>query len=279
MVKKLEFHKVANIFPLLEGKDYESFKVGVAETGEIKQPITLYRGKIIDGRNRYRVSRDLDIPCPSEKWNEEGSLTQFVVDLNENRRHMDTSQRAMAAARAKPHYAAEAKKRQRDHGNTAPGREKTLRAELPEVKGGRRARDDAAKAFSVGGRTVDYATKVIEKGSVELQKAVDKKEIPVSTAADIATLTNSEQKAVVKAAKAGDKKAVQAASRKARPRKKPTQKRKETPKLISDLLRGLENLIRHIERSTKGTGVQRERALLDLRNCRKRINESSGFLT
>jgi hypothetical protein len=38
----LEFHPLADIFPLLEGQD-------------LHEPIVLFEGKILDGRNRYRA--------------------------------------------------------------------------------------------------------------------------------------------------------------------------------------------------------------------------------
>ena len=70
----------------------------------------------------------------------------------------------MVAARARGAYDKQAKERQRG------GRGgKLLPVSLPEAKGD--SRDQAAKAVGVSGRTVDYATRVLNRGTPELIKA------------------------------------------------------------------------------------------------------------
>ncbi len=64
----------------------------------------------------------------------------------------------MSAARAREFYERLAKERQKDHGKTAPGKAKTLKANLPEVSPGQ-ARDQAGKVFGVSGKSVDHATR------------------------------------------------------------------------------------------------------------------------
>lgn len=75
----------------------------------------------------------------------------------------------MCAARARDIYEREAKERQvvrkGDQAGTSP-------ANLPDLDKGD-ARDKAGKAFGVSGKSVDHATRVIEKGIPELVKAVD----------------------------------------------------------------------------------------------------------
>jgi len=63
-------------------------------------------------------------------------------------RHLSESQRAMVGARVKERYVKLAKERQKEHRGTAPGRGKTLPANLPEVTPGD-ARDQAGKAVGV----------------------------------------------------------------------------------------------------------------------------------
>jgi len=86
----------------------------------------------------------------------------------------------MVAARAREIYDRQAKERQKNHGGTAPGK-KSLPVNLPELKGD--ARDHAAKAVGVSGKTVDYATKVLKTATPEVIKAVDEGRMAVSTAA------------------------------------------------------------------------------------------------
>lgn len=69
------------------------------------------------------------------------------------------------AARARDYYDRQAKERQkRKPADSVP-------ENLPEQKGD--ARDQAAKAAGVSGKTVDFATKVLKQGTPELVKAVD----------------------------------------------------------------------------------------------------------
>src|SRR5258708_13516885 len=62
-----------------------------------REPIILYRGKILDGRNRYRACRLKDI---NPRFREElpPDPYAFVASANLHRRHLDASQRAMIAA-------------------------------------------------------------------------------------------------------------------------------------------------------------------------------------
>ena len=111
----LEFHPVAEIFPLMEASDYDQFLADIRENGCL-EPIWLYDGKIIDGRNRYRACLDVGIEPAFRTWNGEGSLVQFVVSLNLHRRHLTSSQRAAIAAEALSQLQKEAKERQREGG-------------------------------------------------------------------------------------------------------------------------------------------------------------------
>lgn len=111
----MEFHPVANIFPLLQGEEYEKLRADIAESGLI-QPIWVHPdGRIIDGRNRWRACVDTGTNARFETWDIErhGSLVAFVVSLNLHRRHLDSSQRAAIAVEVLPMLEEEARERQR----------------------------------------------------------------------------------------------------------------------------------------------------------------------
>jgi hypothetical protein len=76
-----------------------------------------------------------------------------VSERNLKRRHLTQSQRATAAAEAKPLIAVEAKKRQEEHGKTAPGRKKPLGLKIGEVSA--KSSDQAGKLFGVSGAYVE----------------------------------------------------------------------------------------------------------------------------
>jgi len=58
------FHPLAEIFPLLEGTDFEELVADVRAHG-VREPIWLYQGEILDGRNRYRAAAVAGVPCPT----------------------------------------------------------------------------------------------------------------------------------------------------------------------------------------------------------------------
>ena len=119
----------------------------------------------------------------------------FDVKLGNYRCHLDTSQKAMVAARAKGMYEREAKERQRIRKGKQAGASVKNSAQL----NGQKSRDAAGKAVGVSGFSVDAATKVLKKGAPELQEAVDKGTIKVSTAARLAEAPKRVQRSALKA--------------------------------------------------------------------------------
>ena len=58
--EEIEFHETASIFPLMEGKEFDDLKEDIKKNG-LLEPILLYKEQIIDGRNRFRACKDLEI--------------------------------------------------------------------------------------------------------------------------------------------------------------------------------------------------------------------------
>src|SRR3954470_3724888 len=93
----LKYHPLANIFPLLEGQEFDDLAADVSAHGVI-EPIWIYNDQIIDGRNRYRAAQQAGVDCPMREYLG-NDPTAFVVSLNLKRRHLSESQRAMIAAK------------------------------------------------------------------------------------------------------------------------------------------------------------------------------------
>lgn len=134
----IPIHPLAEIFPAIEGEAFAALKADIAANG-LSVPITLWRGAIIDGRNRYRALVELGavtgatagdiegppwlIPVERVDGLDANDLPGFVISRNLTRRHLSESQRAMVAARLSE--------------MSAPGRPKRQDVEDHEVSSGR----------------------------------------------------------------------------------------------------------------------------------------------
>jgi hypothetical protein len=78
-VKKLTYHPVADLFPLLQGAEFDELVDNIREVGQI-DPILKCRGQIIDGRHRACVK--LGIRPKFEEWDGKGSLTAISASRN-----------------------------------------------------------------------------------------------------------------------------------------------------------------------------------------------------
>jgi len=167
----LEFHPLANIFPLVEGQDFAELVADIREHG-LHEAIVLYEDKILDGRNRYRACEAAGIE-PTFTVYQGDDPVAYVVSLNLRRRHLSESQRAMVAAKL-----ATLKLGDNQHSEGLPiGRSSEL--------------------LNVGERTVARAREVQEHGTPELVSAVERGAVSVSAAADVAALPAQEQREIV----------------------------------------------------------------------------------
>lgn len=183
-MNNLENHKYADLFPAISGNEFEEFKRDIELNG-LRESIWLYEGKILDGRNRYRACNETNTE-PTFKTYEGNDPLGFVVSLNLTRRHLDTSQRAMVAA----------KLANLNHGQKKSDTEISV------------SQPEAAKLLNVSTDSVQFAKKVIEKATPELVQMVERNEVSVSVAATISELEEPEQQEIV--AK-GEKEILQAA--------------------------------------------------------------------
>jgi len=181
-----EFHEVANLFPLLQGDEFDDFCQDILENG-LLEPIWLHpNGKIIDGRNRYNACQKVGVAPRYKTWDGQGSLVSFVVSLNLHRRHLTSGQKAALAVELEPFFAAEAKERQ--VATQLQGKSKDGEPVFGEGKNSLtekgQARDQAAAAVGANGRYVSDA-KRLKREAPQVFEQVKSGEISIPEAKKI----------------------------------------------------------------------------------------------
>ena len=186
-VETVEFHPLANVFPLLEGEEFDRFVEDIKRNG-LREPIVKTPdNRILDGRNRYRAClkagvepRFETIQEPPEKW------LGFVISKNIRRRHLTASQCALAAAELVT----------TTHGDN---RYKFRAEAVPVI-----TQPQAAAIFGISDRLVRDAFKVMEE-SKELHELVGTGEVPVTIAADVVRNSPKHVATFIEEVKAGKK--------------------------------------------------------------------------
>lgn len=177
----MKTHPIAAIFPLLEGAEFDALVADITAHGLI-HPIVTFEEQILDGRNRWRACKAARVEPKFEKFRGKDPVS-YVISTNITRRHLNESQRAMAAAKL---------------ANLDEGRpSKTLSIE-------RVSQAQAAEKLNVSLGSLSRARTVLDTGAPELITAVNAGRMAVSAAAEIAALPKSEQAAIVAKVERGE---------------------------------------------------------------------------
>jgi hypothetical protein len=158
-MRTLEPHPLVDLFPLMEGDEYAALREDIRVNG-LFDPITLYQGRILDGRNRYRACEEAGVGIATVEFDPEndGDPRVWVISRNLKRRHLNESQRAMIAAKL---------------ANLDRGRLQ----ENPPI-GGISAKQ-ASEMLNIGERSIERARVVRSKAAPELKTAVEKGHVSV----------------------------------------------------------------------------------------------------
>lgn len=227
MTESIPAHPAAELFPLLEGDEFDALVADISERG-LTHPVWTYVDQelgevILDGRNRARAMASLGIDWRAHSRRYTGDdPVGFSISENVKRRHLTTGQLAFVAHAALPLFEAEAAKR-KAHGQTAPGR--TLGADLrqaspnvdralrndQQAQGRRmpRAVDRAAKVAGASGRAVAQAKRVAE-AAPDLAEKVKAGDLALDRAERIIRDREAEQRKVAEARAAAASAPVQA---------------------------------------------------------------------
>jgi len=185
----VKIHPAADALPMLEDDAAASLLADVKAHG-LRERIKIWIDQdretlwLVDGRNRTRAAAAAGLKCDSVvEWvsfADDAEVARYVFSLNLERRHLSTSQRAMAGARLLPMFEEAARARQ---ATSTGGADPQLRANLHEA--GRRADVEAAAALNTSARSVASAKKVLTDAP-ELAPLVDAGQLSVSAAAALA---------------------------------------------------------------------------------------------
>lgn len=185
----MQFHPVADIFPMMSATEFEALKKSIAANGQ-RLPVYTHENQIVDGRNRYRACIEIGRLPWLQEWNGEGLLVDFVWDLNAERRQLVDGALQIAAGKYAIEREVEARKRQLAQLNNS-----SVPTGTDDEFG--YSRQKAAEKFGLGEQTVARAVKVVKEGTPELVQAVERGQASVSAAAEVATLPKVEQQQIV----------------------------------------------------------------------------------
>jgi ParB-like chromosome segregation protein Spo0J len=138
---ELKFHPLADIFPLMEGAEFDALVADIKANG-LREPITIYDGMILDGRNRYRACNAAGVGGTVKCWKGERSIADpaaYVISANIHRRHLTVEQRRDLIAKV---IAAQPDKSDREIA-------KQVKASHPTVAKVRRQAEATGKALPV----------------------------------------------------------------------------------------------------------------------------------
>jgi len=180
----MKAHPIAEVYPMLAGPAFDELVESIRTRGQL-HPIYLLDGFILDGRCRFEACKKAKVEPITKEYRgkkDTASLIEFVDAMNDKRRHLSISQRAVAAFKLKKYAEAEG----------------ADSANLPT------SNSSVAKQLRVSTRSVGTAGKVVENAAPEVVKAVERGDFTVNDASAVAELPKELQaKAVKKASREG----------------------------------------------------------------------------
>jgi hypothetical protein len=171
----ISVHPAAMLFPMMGEQELSDLADDIAANGLI-EPIVLYHGEVLDGRNRLAACEMAGVePHFAEVDGGVPSPTMYVLSKNLHRRHLTTSQRGAIAAEVVPLLKEESLARRNGHLKNQPSFTPTGTNEPFH------ANEIAAKELNVGERTVARAVQVkrenpkaferVKRGEITLNEA------------------------------------------------------------------------------------------------------------
>lgn len=89
-------HPLASLMPMMDDESFARLRADIAKNG-IRQPMVLYRGFLLDGRNRLKAARSLNLALDASHFRtfsgDDDAAQAFVISENMNRRQLNNKQK------------------------------------------------------------------------------------------------------------------------------------------------------------------------------------------
>lgn len=182
MLKDVKVHPAAELFPMMGEDEYQQLKADIKENGQ-NNAVTYWGNMLLDGRNRMRACRELNIEPIDEELDEElvPDPYAWVVSQNLHRRHLTDQQRSVVAQKL-----ATMKRGRNSVLNPPIGGFKELpdnkRSQPSNKNGVAISVTEAAAMLQVSPRSVERARAILKNGSDDVVAAVERNEISLLAA-------------------------------------------------------------------------------------------------
>lgn len=171
--KDYEFHPLASVLPMLGTADANELASDIQANG-LREDIVLFEGKILDGRNRYRACKSVNVEPRFRDFNgAEGHAIDYIVSKNIKRRHLTASQKALMVAK----YAVLPRGNPSMKSSKTPAKPKSVQS----TELGKPA-DKVATDIGVSTSTVEQAKRVLRDAPKETVAKVERGEKSVASA-------------------------------------------------------------------------------------------------
>lgn len=150
-----------NLVPRPCRGDMDLINADIKKNG-IENPIIINQNNIvIDGHTRLDIATGLGhtkVPVEIRKFKNKEAEINFIIQVNILRRHLTSAQKVAIGLKLLKLEKERAKKRQREHGKTAPGKSKTVMDSESTDSG--KSRDIVAKQMGISSKTLQQGLKI-----------------------------------------------------------------------------------------------------------------------
>ena len=147
LLREHPFNDLVHVFPVMNRQEFAGLVASIREHG-LLDPITLWRGQIVDGRHRFLACIKAGVPPRFEHLPDDADPLEHVLSKNQNRRDTSISQKAVSAYKVTS--------------RSGPGRPRTEEQANPERP---YTQQEAAKRFGVSRSQVIAAGRVMSLDS------------------------------------------------------------------------------------------------------------------